>query len=1143
MLPSPLCNGGGRSESCLKWEKGKGKKEKGWSHSAHLGGARGDEGPSSKPPTSSVPLSPFPFSFFQLPTVSLPTLSIRRHVFAAMLSIVLVLFGLIGYQRIGVDRYPQIEFPLVSVVTVLPGANPEIVDTSVTGVIESAVNAIPGIDFVASTSQSGVSQVVLQFDLSKNIDVAFNEVQAKVNTVLRQLPDDADPPVVAKVEFGADPVLWLALQGDRTVQQLNQYARNTIKKRLETIDGVGQVLLGGRRDRTIRVDVDLAKMAAFGVDARDLRTAFAREHLSLPGGFVVGERTGQLLELDLEYHQPEVLGDLVVRYADPLPVKLRDIATIHDDLADFRQVARVNGEPAVGIGIVKVSNGNTVAIVDDVLARLDKDIRPQLPPGMTLKVVVDSSQPIREIVASLEDHLIEGTILAALVVWLFLQSFRSTLIISLAIPVSLLGAVAVMYFAGYTFNTMTLLALLLLIGVVVDDAIVVLENVHRHLEFDRDLGREAGTAEAGLGAGGWGAGTEPAARPATPEAHADAANRANSSRAHAPAPSPQSRSSTAARISAAIRGSNEVVFAVTAASLTLVSIFAAVIFLGGIIGRFFESFAVVVTVGVIVSLLVSLTLTPMLCSRFLTVGEHHGRVSGPVMAFFNRMDARYSALVDWALAHRWKVVGIGLAVVLASGLIVGRIGGEFSPQPDDGRFVVSFRTPLGSSITQTDEALAAIEKELKATPEVARMFTAIGLGDLGQVNRGIASVTMLPRSDRERSQSAVIEDLRARLALIPGIKAFVSPPPTVGGGNNRGEPLQFNVSGPDLNEVAAASQALFQKLAERPELGRVDLDLNLDLPTLKLSVDRTRAAAAGLGSVDIASALNVLAGGLDVAKYSDDPGDGERYDIRVKAAPGQIEAPEDLKRIYLRSSRGAMVRLDTVATLTPTIGPAAISRYDLKYSANFYATPTGVTLSEAVGIMRGIAAEVLPVGVEVKLMAQAREFEKTLGYIQFSFILAVALVYIVLASQFNSLIQPLIVMVAQPLAIIGGLIALWITGHTLNIYSMIGLVLLMGLVAKNSILLVDLANQLREQGKGIDEAIREACPKRLRPVLMTSLTVILALLPAALGVGAGADVNAPLAVAVIGGMISSTLLTLVVVPSVYSLVERRLARV
>ena len=1054
--------------------------------------------------------------------MSLPSLSIRRHVFAAMLSIVLVLFGFIGYQRIGVDRYPQIEFPLVSVVTVLPGADPEIVDTSVTGVIESAVNAIPGIDFVASTSQPGVSQVVLQFDLSKNIDVAFNEVQAKVNTVLRQLPDDADPPVVAKVEFGADPVLWLALQGDRTLQQLNQYARNTIKKRLETIDGVGQVLLGGRRDRTIRVDVDLAKMAAFGVDARDLRSAFAREHLSLPGGFVVGERTEQLLELDLEYHQPEVLGDLVVRYSNPLPVRLRDIATIHDDLSDFRQIARINGEPGVGIGIVKVSNGNTVAIVDDVLARLDREIRPQLPPGMTLKVVVDSSSPIRAIVSSLQDHLIEGTLLAALVVWLFLQSMRSTLIISLAIPVSLLGAVAVMYFAGYTFNTMTLLALLLLIGVVVDDAIVVLENIHRHLEFDRDLARESG--ESGIG-------NRESERPEhrAPETAAPIP--------HSPFPIP-----AAARTLAAIRGSNEVVFAVTAASLTLVSIFAAVIFLGGIIGRFFESFAVVVTVGVVVSLLVSLTLTPMLCSRFLTVGEHHGRISGPVMAFFNRMDAQYTRLVEWALVHRWTVVGIGLAVVAASGLILGRIGGEFSPQPDDGRFVVSFRTPLGSSITQTDEALLAIEAALKDTPEVARMFTAIGLGDLGQVNRGIASVTLVPREERQRTQSQILDDLRLRLAAIPGIKAFASPPPTVGGGNNRGEPLQFNVSGPELITVASASQALFAKLAERPELGRVDLDLQLDLPTLKLSVDRTRAASAGLASVDIAAALNVLAGGLDVAKFSDDPGDGERYDIRIKAAPGQLESSEDLKRIYLRSSNGAMVRLDTVASLVPTLGPAAISRYDLKYSANFYATPTGVTLSEAVDLVREIAVDVLPVGYEVKLMAQAREFEKTLGYIKFSFILAIALVYIVLASQFNSVIQPLIVMVAQPLAIIGGLFALWITGHTLNIYSMIGLVLLMGLVAKNSILLVDLANQLREQGRDIDEALREACPKRLRPVLMTSLTVILALLPASLGVGAGSDVNAPLAVAVIGGMISSTLLTLVVVPSVYSLVEKALAR-
>ena len=359
----------------------------------------------------------------------------------------------------------------------------------------------------------------------------------------------------------------------------------------------------------------------------------------------------------------------------------------------------------------------------------------------------------------------------------------------------------------------------------------------------------------------------------------------------------------------------------------------------------------------------------------------------------------------------------------------------------------------------------------------------------------------------------------------------------MGGGNNRGEPLQFNVSGPELSKVAAVSQKLFAKLAERPELGRVDLDMQLDLPTLKLSVDRTRAASAGLASVDIASALNVLAGGLDVAKYSDEPGDGERYDIRLKAAPGQIAAPDDLKRIYLRSSKGAMVRLDTVATLTPTLGPAAISRYELKYSANFFATPTGVTLSEAVAIMRGIAAEVLPVGYEVKLMGQSREFEKTLGYIKFSFMLAVTLVYIVLASQFNSLIQPLIVMVAQPLAIIGGLFALWITGHTLNIYSMIGLVLLMGLVAKNSILLVDLTNQRRDDGLPVDAALRNACPIRMRPVLMTSATVILALAPAALGFGAGNETNQPLAIAVIGGMVSSTLLTLVVVPAVYSLVE------
>ena len=1013
--------------------------------------------------------------------MKLAELSVRRHVLAFMASAVFVLFGLVAYDRIGVDRFPRVEFPVISITTVLPGANPDIVDSSVTNIIETAVNSVPGIDNIQSRSSPSVSNVILTFELSKDIDVAFTEVQAKVNQVLRQLPDDADPPVVLKVEVGASAVIWLALQGDRTTQQLNQYARQVIKKRLETVQGVGQVLIGGERRRNIRVNLDLDRMAALGVTAQDVRSAFRAEHVQLPGGFLVSGDTENLIKLDLEYHSPEALGEMVVRYADGAPVRLRDVGTVEDGLADDRQVIRFNGEPAVGIGIVKVSNYNTVQLVDDVKRRLEEQVIPQLPPGLTIKVSSDDSAPIRKIVAALEDHLVEGTILAGLVVWFFLRSFRSTVIIATAIPVSLLGAIAVMYFLGYTFNQMSLLGLLLLIGVVVDDAIVVLENIYRRREEDRSLTRRA----------------------------------------------------------AAIEGTEQVGFAVIAASLTLVSIFGSVLFLEGIVARFFQSFAVVVTVGVLVSLFVSLTLTPMLCSRFLEVSEKHG----PVYRFFDRildgMDALYRRLLGWTLEHRGKVLVATLLVVMSSAFFFARVGKDFIPEEDDGRFMVSFRAPLGTSRPAMDALLDEIDQTIRRHPEVRSSFIGVGFGGTAQVNSGMAFVTMVPREDRDISQREFLQRLQAELAQVPGVLAFASVPSPVGG--MRGELLQFAVVGPELDNVASLSRELARRLGEDPALGRIDLDLQLDLPQLRIEVDRVRAADIGLSSADVAYAVNMLAGGIDIAKYNDDPGDGDRYDIRVKAADGEITSADDLRRIFLRTPRGQMVRLDTVATVEEMVGPAVITRYGLQYSANFYSNPT-MPLGAAVERVRAEAAELLPPGYSMELQARAREFAKTSGYVRLALLLALALVYIVLASQFNSFLQPLIVMTAQPLAVVGGLFALWVTGTTLNMISMIGLILLMGLVAKNSILLVDMTNQLREQGRAVEEALREACPVRLRPVLMTSLTVILALLPAALGLGAGADTNGPMAIAVIGGMVSSTLLTLVVVPAVYSLVEQGLRR-
>ena len=1011
---------------------------------------------------------------------SLPELAINRHIFAYMLSGVLLLFGLISFDRIGVDRFPEIEFPMISIRTILPGASPEIIDSSVTNIIETKVNSVPGIEHIQSTSAPGVSVIVVRFGLDKQVDVAFNEVQAKVNQVLPELPRQTDPPVVAKVEFGSLPIMWLALSGDRTLQQLNQYARNIIKKRLETIDGIGEIRLGGERRRTIRVNLDPDRMAAFGIAVNDVVGAFATEHVRLQGGFLVGGEREELVQLDIEYHSPEELEALIVAYPEGAPLRLSDIAEIEDGLEDHRQFASFNGQPTVGLGIVKVQKSNTVAIVDEVNRRLEEEILPELPPGLNLGVAFSDAELIEDIVAALEEHIILGTLLTALVVFLFLKSLSSTLIIAAAIPVSLLGAVAVMYFSGFTFNTMTLLGLLLLIGIVVDDAIVVLENIYRQRELGND---------------------DP--------------------------------------VDAASRGSRQVVFAVLAATLTLVAIFAPVIFMEGIIGSFFRSFAVVVTVGVMVSLFVSLTLTPALCSRHLGFSKQHGRIYRVIEARFQAMDRGYRRLISFSLGHRWTVVAAAAATVLLSGFIFGQIDKGFMPEEDEGRFIVALKAPLGSSIDYTESRIRRVEAILSQYPEITGSFATIGEDQARQVSRANLIVKLARWEDRNTSQREIMQMLRERFEIIPGVEVFVTEMPIVGG--QRGDPLQFVLQGPELEKVASLAAQLKQQLDQVPGLGQLDIDLQLDLPQLEMVLSRERIHSLGITSRDVAMAVNVMSGGYDIARYNDDPGDGERYDIRLKAGEGQLERAPDLSRIYIRSRMGELVRLDNLARLDPGLGPAVVSRYDLQYSATFLGTPT-IAEAAAIAKVREISEQLMPAGYRVRMTGRSEEFGKTAYYMLFAFVTAMILVYMVLASQFNSFVQPLIIMVAQPLAIIGGVGALWLTGHSLNIYSMIGLVLLVGLVAKNSILLVDLTNSMRTEGLGIDEALKTACPIRMRPVLMTSATIVLALAPAATGLGAGSSTNGPLAVAVIGGLISSTLLTLVVVPSVYSLVEHGLQR-
>jgi len=1008
--------------------------------------------------------------------MNLPELSIKRHVFAWMLSAVIVLFGVISYQRIGIDRIPSIDFPIIMINTTLKGANPDVVDSSITSIIETAVNTTPGIEHIQSSSSPGVSTITITFALNKNIDVAYNEVQSKVSQVLKKLPQDTDPPTIQKVDSNAQAVIWLALTGDRTIQQLNLYATNVLKKKFETINGVGEVTLGGRRDRVVRVSLSPDRMAAYKLTANDLINAFNTQHVQLPGGFLVSNQTEKLIKLDLEFHDVKDLGDLIINHRDGAPVHLKDIATITDSITDNRQVARYNGMPTVGLGMVKIANANTVEIIKEVERRLDEDIRPNLPPGMKLEISTNDSIFINQMVASLKEHLFTGTLLAALIVFIFLRSMRSTLIIAIAIPVSLLGAIAVMYFSGYTFNSMTLLGLLLLIGVVVDDAIVVLENIFRHREhLDKDP------------------------------------------------------------ISAAINGSSEVTFAVIAASLSLVCIFAPVIFMDGIVGMFFKSFGVVVTFGVLASLFVSLTLTPMLCSRYLSVGHKENKFYSAIERGLAKLDTTYHYLLNISLNHRWRVLIITVIfVVLGGGYAMKNVQKDFVPDADEGSFTISVKSPLGSSLDYTNSRMKLVEMVLASHPkEIASYFATIGSGSKGQVNQGNVNVRMVPKTEREKSQKELMKELKKQFDQIPGVKAIPSPASIAKG--QRSEKLQFIIRGPSLDEIGSLSKQMQQILTKNSDMGKVDLDVQLDLPQLDLSIDRTRSAALGLNASDIAGAVSMYAGGVDVAKYNDLNGDGMRYDIRLKANEDELKQTSDLSKIYLRSASGELVRLDTVASFKPTLGAAVIGRYDLQYSANFYANPN-MPLGDAVNLVNQTAAKLLPTNYTLKMTGQAEEFGKTFKNIKFIFILAFILLYMVLASQFNSFIQPVIIMLAQPLAIIGGLIALLLSGDSLNIYSMIGLVLLIGLVAKNSILLVDLTNQLRERGASINDALKEACPIRLRPVVMTSLTIILALLPAALGLGAGSETNKPLSVAIIGGMISSTLLTLVVVPAAYSLV-------
>ena len=1012
--------------------------------------------------------------------MSLPEVSVRRFVFAIMINLVIVLFGLISANRISIDRSPDIDFSLISVTTILPGANPDVVDSSVTNIIESAVNSIPGIDDVRSRSAPGVSNVFIQFLLEKDLDIAFNEVQSKVGQINSQLPDDAETPIISKIETGEIPIIWLALRGNRTLQDLSVYAKNTVKRKLETINGVGSVVIGGEQERNIRVNLDFDRMSAFGITVQDIVVAFKNEHIKLPGGFLIDNSKEDLLKLDLESHNVEEIENIIVTYDQNRAIKLKDIAEVKDDVKDLRSMGRFNGDPSIGIGVTKIRGENTVEIIEKVKTKIRSDIEPTLPAGITLDIGTDDSSYIYELISGLGQNIFIGFIVASLIVLLFLRSYSSMAIVSITIPVSLFGAVFIMYAFGLTLNTMTMLALLLLIGIVVDDAIVVLENAQRNLSED------------------------------TPEE----------------------------RIRASIIGANEVFLPIVSSTLVLVALFTVVFFMEGIAARFFRSFGVVVSTGVLVSTFVALTLTPTLASKFLKTKKESNRIFDGFNRRFNAIENRYREMIEWSLNEKKKVLSYASFFIVLSFVGFTQLSGGFFPEEDEGQFTITVKTPVGTGMDYTNDRLSLVERLLEEYEDIESYFTIMGSGIESQaVNIGVIYVRLIPSNVRGFKQYELIPILRERLNKIPGIKAFPAPMSFASG--TRGEAMQFTVSGPDLNILNESINVFLNKLAETPELGDVDSSIELNLPQVSLEINRELASEMGLSTRLIAEAANIFAGGIDVARFNDAIGDGERYKVRLK---GEYDmSVDDLDKIYLRTPSKELVRLDTVAKFKETVGPSEITRLDRMYSAYFYSDPT-TSLSNAIQLIEDAAAETLPVGYEVGFFARAKEFKRTSNQMLFAFLTGLILVYMVLASQFNSFRQPLIVMISQPLAVIGGTLGIWIVGSDLNIFSMTGLVLLTGLVAKNSILLIDRTNQERKKGLDIDEALLSACPRRLRPILMTSLTLILAMMMPALGIGSGVELSQPLAIAIVGGMISSTFLTLVIIPIVYSSAEKRKQR-
>jgi multidrug efflux pump len=1007
--------------------------------------------------------------------VILSDICIRRPVFATVLSLVVALVGVVGFQRLPVREYPKIDEPVVTVETKYRGASAEVIESRVTKPLEDALAGIEGVDVLTSISRQENSQITVKFRLERNPDAAASDVRDRVARTRGKLPIDIDEPVIAKVEADANPIIWLAFSSDRlSPLDVSDIASRLVKTRLQTLPGAADVRIFGERRYSMRIWLDRNKLAAHRLTPQDVEEALARQNVEIPAGRIESRAREFSVVAETDLSRPDQFENVVVRYASGYPVRIRDLGRVAVAPLDERSVVRFNGRPAVALGVIKQATANPLELSKAIRAEVPRIVA-DLPDGVNVNVAYDSSIFIDRSIKAVATTILEAVALVAMVIFVFLRSLRATLVPLVTIPVSLIGSFALMYLLGFSINTLTLLALVLAIGLVVDDAIVMLENIYRHVEQ----------------------GMSP--------------------------------------FKAALVGSKEIGFAVVAMTLTLAAVYAPVAFMTGRTGKLFIEFALTLAGAVLVSGFVALTLSPMMCSKLLRHTPKHGRLYNWIEAGIVGLIRGYRRALGWALAHRALVLVVAFcAPASAMVYLFTSLKQELAPTEDRGVVLSVFVGPEGATIQYTDQYARRLEGIWKTLADVERYFVVAGFP---QVSQGVSFVGLTDWSERDRKAHAVAAEIGPKLAALPGVMAFPILPASLGQGP-RTKPIEVVVvTSADYAGLDRTVNAFMSELATLPGLQNIETDLKLNKPELKVQVERDRAVDAGVEVETVGRTMETMLGGRQVTRFKQN---GEQYDVLVQMAPGDRASPNDISNIFVRGRNDAMVPLSSLVSVREGVAPRELNHFGQRRAATVTALlAPDYALGDALKDIEQVARRVLGPGYALDYNGVSREFRVSTGGVYFTFLLALAFIYLVLAAQFESFRDPFIIMLTVPLSMAGALAALKLSGGTLNVYSQIGLVTLVGLITKHGILIVEFSNQMQRRGLAIRDAVVEAAVLRLRPILMTTGAMVLGAVPLALAHGAGAESRQPIGWVIVGGILVGTALTLFVVPTVYSLMARR----